>query len=34
MQGLSVTLALLTDEEIALWDQPVATAALHWGNGA
>jgi dihydroxyacetone kinase-like protein len=34
MQGLSVTLALLTDEEIALWDQPVATAALHWGNDA
>ncbi len=30
MQGLSVTLALLTDEEIALWDAPVATAALHW----
>lgn len=33
MQGLSVTLAHLTDEQIALWDQPVATAALHWGNG-
>jgi dihydroxyacetone kinase-like protein len=32
MQGLSVTLALLTDEEIALWDRPVATAALHWGG--
>ncbi|RWX22857.1 dihydroxyacetone kinase, partial [Rhizobium leguminosarum] len=30
MQGLSVTLALLTDEEIALWDAPVATAALRW----
>ncbi|MBB4110833.1 dihydroxyacetone kinase-like protein [Rhizobium sp. BK226] len=30
MQGLSVTLALLTDEELALWDAPVATAALHW----
>ncbi len=29
MQGLSVTLALLTDDEIALWDLPVATAALH-----
>ncbi|MCV9942262.1 MULTISPECIES: dihydroxyacetone kinase subunit DhaK [unclassified Rhizobium] len=32
MQGLSVTLALLTDEEIVLWDAPVATAALHWGG--
>jgi dihydroxyacetone kinase-like protein len=30
MQGLSVTLALLTDEEIALWDSPIATAALRW----
>ncbi|MGR9246639.1 MULTISPECIES: dihydroxyacetone kinase subunit DhaK [Rhizobium] len=30
MQGLSVTLALLTNEEIALWDAPVATAALNW----
>jgi len=30
MQGLSVTLALLTEEELALWDAPVATAALHW----
>ncbi|PKA42042.1 dihydroxyacetone kinase subunit DhaK [Rhizobium sullae] len=30
MQGLSVTLALLTDEEIALWDAPVVTAALRW----
>ncbi|SCW85005.1 dihydroxyacetone kinase, N-terminal domain [Rhizobium mongolense subsp. loessense] len=29
MQGLSVTLALLTDDEIALWDSPVATAALN-----
>jgi dihydroxyacetone kinase-like protein len=33
MQGLSITLAFLTDEEFALWDQPVATAALHWGAG-
>ncbi|KQV80026.1 dihydroxyacetone kinase subunit DhaK [Rhizobium sp. Root1220] len=31
MQGLSVTLALLSDEELALWDSPVATAALRWG---
>ncbi|MDM9623894.1 dihydroxyacetone kinase subunit DhaK [Rhizobium sp. S96] len=30
MRGLSVTLALLTDEEIGLWDYPVATAALQW----
>jgi dihydroxyacetone kinase-like protein len=32
MQGLSVTLALLTDEEISLWDSPVATAALRWSS--
>ena len=31
MQGLSVTLAFLTDEEFSLWDSPVATAALRWG---
>jgi len=31
MQGLSISLALLRDEEFALWDSPVATAALRWG---
>jgi dihydroxyacetone kinase-like protein len=30
MQGLSITLAFLTDEELSLWDSPVATAALRW----
>ncbi|WP_425327258.1 dihydroxyacetone kinase subunit DhaK [Rhizobium grahamii] len=31
MQGLSITLAFLTEEEFSLWDSPVATAALRWG---
>ncbi len=31
MQGISVTLAFLNDEELFLWDSPVATAALRWG---
>jgi dihydroxyacetone kinase-like protein len=31
MQGLSVTLAFLSDEEFSLWDSPVATGALRWG---
>ncbi|MBW9063025.1 dihydroxyacetone kinase subunit DhaK [Rhizobium herbae] len=30
MQGLSATLALLTKEEMTLWDAPVATGALRW----
>lgn len=30
MQGLSITLAFLTDKELSLWDSPVATAALQW----
>jgi dihydroxyacetone kinase-like protein len=30
MQGLSATLALLTREEMTLWDAPVATGALRW----
>lgn len=30
MQGLSITLAFLTDEELSLWDSPIATAALRW----
>ncbi len=31
MQGLSVTLAILSDEGLSLWDSPIATAALRWG---
>ncbi|THK41387.1 dihydroxyacetone kinase subunit DhaK [Methylophaga sp. SB9B] len=31
MAGCSVTLTLLDDEMIALWDAPVNTAALRWG---
>ncbi|WP_018855602.1 MULTISPECIES: dihydroxyacetone kinase subunit DhaK [unclassified Rhizobium] len=31
MQGLSVTLAILREDELLLWDSPVATAALRWG---
>lgn len=31
MVGCSVTLTLLDDEMIALWDAPVNTAALRWG---
>ncbi|MEZ2131779.1 MULTISPECIES: dihydroxyacetone kinase subunit DhaK [unclassified Sinorhizobium] len=31
MAGLSVTLALLDDDELRLWDLPVMTAALRWG---
>jgi dihydroxyacetone kinase-like protein len=30
MAGLSVTLCLLNDEELRLWDMPVSTAALCW----
>ncbi|GAB4071569.1 dihydroxyacetone kinase subunit DhaK [Ancylobacter sonchi] len=30
MAGLSVTLALLTTDQLALWDAPVATPALNW----
>ncbi|MDI7861756.1 dihydroxyacetone kinase subunit DhaK [Rhizobiaceae bacterium n13] len=30
MAGLSVTIALLDDEELRLWDGPVHTAALNW----
>jgi dihydroxyacetone kinase-like protein len=30
MQGLSITLALLTDEEMRFWDAPVTTPALRW----
>jgi dihydroxyacetone kinase-like protein len=32
MQGLSVTLALLTDREIGLWDSTVTTPALSWSS--
>lgn len=31
MAGCSITLTVLDDEMIALWDQPVHTAALRWG---
>ncbi len=31
MQGLSVTLALLTREQTELWDFPVKTPSLRWG---
>lgn len=31
MAGCSLTLALLDDEMLALWDAPVNTAALRWG---
>lgn len=31
MAGCSVTLTLLDDEMLALWDAPVHTAALRWG---
>ena len=31
MAGLSVTLALLDENELRLWDLPVMTAALRWG---
>ncbi|RWM82310.1 MAG: dihydroxyacetone kinase subunit DhaK [Mesorhizobium sp.] len=31
MAGCSITLTMLDDETIALWDAPVHTAALRWG---
>ncbi len=31
MAGCSITLSLLDEELIGLWDAPVHTAALHWG---
>jgi dihydroxyacetone kinase-like protein len=31
MAGCSVTLTLLDEEMIRLWDTPVHTAALRWG---
>jgi dihydroxyacetone kinase-like protein len=31
MAGCSITLSLLDDELIRLWDEPVHTAALRWG---
>jgi dihydroxyacetone kinase-like protein len=30
MAGCSITLSLLDDEQMRLWDAPVRTAALHW----
>jgi dihydroxyacetone kinase-like protein len=32
MAGCSVTVSMLDDEDIALWDAPVETAALRWGR--
>jgi phosphoenolpyruvate---glycerone phosphotransferase subunit DhaK len=32
MAGLSVTLSLLDEEELHLWDDPVLTAALQWSS--
>lgn len=32
MQGVSITLAVLNEGQFALWDAPVHTAALRWGN--
>ena len=31
MAGCSVTLSLMDDESLSLWDAPVHTAALRWG---
>ncbi|TIQ24412.1 MAG: dihydroxyacetone kinase subunit DhaK, partial [Mesorhizobium sp.] len=31
MAGCSITLTMLDDETIALWDAPVHTAAMRWG---
>lgn len=31
MAGCSITLTLLDEELLALWDAPVHTAALRWG---
>ncbi len=31
MAGCSITLSLLDDEQLRLWDAPVHTAALRWG---
>jgi dihydroxyacetone kinase-like protein len=31
MAGCSITLCLLDEELLALWDAPVHTAALRWG---
>ena len=30
MQGFSITLTAVGDEELTLWDAPVETAVLHW----
>jgi dihydroxyacetone kinase-like protein len=32
MAGCSITLAMLDDESVRLWDAPVHTAALRWGR--
>ena len=31
MAGCSVTLSMMDDEALSLWDAPVHTAALRWG---
>jgi len=32
MAGCSITVSMLDDEDVALWDAPVETAALRWGR--
>ena len=32
MAGCSITVTLLDDEMLRLWDAPVHTAALRWGS--
>jgi dihydroxyacetone kinase-like protein len=32
MAGLSITVACLAERELSLWDAPVDTAALRWGD--
>ena len=31
MAGCSITLSMMDDEALSLWDAPVYTAALRWG---
>ena len=31
MAGCSITLSMMDDEALSLWDAPVHTAALRWG---
>ncbi|MDG6882221.1 PTS-dependent dihydroxyacetone kinase, dihydroxyacetone-binding subunit dhaK [Phocoenobacter uteri] len=32
MQGMSITLLKVDDDDLALWDSPVNTPAMHWGE--